>query len=275
MVIIFGITVVANDIIINTLIIFLFVKKLFKLLQNYDQDYHKLTDDVLTHQANHNCNNMNMNDNSKINSNSNINNINSNSNSRNDPEVSGVRISQTSVHSNNNSLLSSNVRNEKDNINKNNYDHVHVQTENTSDIDSINNSNSSSIMNQLNQNKREQKDLINLMSKILLLTIASVIVEQLFTILATFNMCQYAISNKLNNKLVVLSYIFRAMEGLVNCIVLYFTFIFSENEYFIICGPCHHCLRHQCSYLVGKKMVDNFKQNQRVRLQTKTEDNVA
>ena len=50
----------------------------------------------------------------------------------------------------------------------------------------------------------------------------------------------------------ILCFIFRAFEALINCVTLYFTFIFNQSQYIRCCSICHKCLRNRCI-----KMVEN------------------
>lgn len=103
----------------------------------------------------------------------------------------------------------------------------------------------------------ERNDMINLMTKLTLLTIIGILFAPLFTLTALYMDTIRAIdlhaSSFWFNETSILCFIFRAFEALINCVTLYFTFIFNQPQYFRCCSLCHSCLRHHYVKIVEKR----------------------
>ena len=122
--ILLGITVIVNDIIINTTLIVLFFNKLYQMIRDLNQTYQILVNDIVTHSTHTHTHTHNQNQNSNTNNNDDSNNINNINNSNNN-DIGGI----------------ADTAENQDNCNIN-------------DMNSGLSSNST-LMNQLNQNKDE------------------------------------------------------------------------------------------------------------------------
>ena len=120
---------------------------------------------------------------------------------------------------------------------------------------------SSSVKNELIRNKNEQKEIIHVMTKISLLTIICVVFAQGFTILALYTDYNLAFNKNMKDlwfhKHTILCWILRSIEGLTNCIVLYFTFVFNTTMYLKCCGLCHNCFEKCCFKCVVRRNIYN------------------
>ena len=86
------------------------------------------------------------------------------------------------------------------------------------------------------------------MTKVSLLTIIAAIFAQSFNIGAACN--EYRFSTQGYSQIFVIgemmAYTSRAIEGFVNCTVLYLMFTFATSQYQFCCGKCHQCLYNTC-----------------------------
>lgn len=95
----------------------------------------------------------------------------------------------------------------------------------------------------------KQNDIVNLMTRVSILTITAAIFAQCFNIIAGYNGYRYALQDISDSELeiqAIIGYILRNIEGFINCFVLYLMFRFNEKEYFFCCLKCHKCLFRTC-----------------------------
>ena len=86
------------------------------------------------------------------------------------------------------------------------------------------------------------------------------------TVIYTYFHLKMNLSNDINkqnnislwlNKSTVVSYMIRSIIGMIDCFVLYFTFIFSENEYYRRCNLLHQCVRRCFMSYITRKQIRN------------------
>lgn len=205
--IISAITVIINDVVINCLILYLILSRLYQMIHDLDKTYQSLTLKSIFKFAGAS--------NSNINTNNDIN----------------TKVEQNKFNASNLSLLS----------------------------------NKSAINNELNKNEFEQKEIVSLITKLTLLTLISVIFEQLFAITALYFEYNAAINrNKYSQQWFstfgVICYISRAMEGVCNCIVLNLMFVFNQDYYFICCNFFDTKLKNCCVTCIAKQTIRKRRQ---------------
>lgn len=239
-----GITIIVNDILINFILLYTFFNKLYQMIQTLDETYQILINDIVDHK------NLKAN---KDNINNNINNNHSDSeNDANIPNHNKITITSTDDDDRDDKNTSIGTSDMTSNLEADSHSQI---TDANSSLTSNATVSESAMMHQLNRNKNEQNELIDLMSRILLLTIISILVEQVFTIMAAYNVYRLVVNDDTKSYSIDVGYWFREFEAVWNCLVLYFTFIFNENEYYCLCKVFHACLKNACIESIKKKLL--------------------
>ena len=126
-------------------------------------------------------------------------------------------------------------------------------------------SHDTSLLNEINRNQNEQQLIVDLITKMSLLTIICVMFGQLFPITAIYTVDRLSTDPNVSalwfNEHSVLCFTFRAIEALINCTVLYLTFVFSQDKYDSYCYLCHTCLKKCCTYCIVKQNIRLMKKN--------------
>ena len=107
----------------------------------------------------------------------------------------------------------------------------------------------------IEHNRTELSEIIHVMTKISLLTM----IEQFFYILYAIAFAIVIVS-KLQfeydrNQTQINNFAFGLLFSINNCwmcFVLYFTFVFNDNQYIRCCSRCHNCFKNWCIHLVTK-----------------------
>ena len=260
--IISAVVVIFNDISINSIILYLILTKLYKMIYQLDRNYVALTQGG-------NVNNYNKGP--GWGDNYNINGIRNDSthekstskskmNSSNSKSISALLHVTVNINTNLNININSSPTHSHSNIIANGYGTL-ADGSGSDGIKDISQSKShSSLSNELHRNENEQKIILNFMTKLSILTIISVIFAQCFPIAVLITDIDVATHKHLSdtmlyNKLVITCWILRAIEAVINCLVLYFTFIFNEKQYNRYFGLCHECLRSCCQKCIVKRMA--------------------
>ena len=117
------------------------------------------------------------------------------------------------------------------------------------------------VTSEVKRNKHEQNDIVDLMTKISLLTIFCVIFAQFWNVSALYTEYNEAQNNPSSfwySQHVVLCFSFRAMEGVVNSIGLHFTFVFNHDMYMGCCVLCHNCLKNACMKCIVARNINTI-----------------
>ena len=122
------------------------------------------------------------------------------------------------------------------------------------------------IDDQLRRNQTRQMEIVDLMTKITLLTI---IEQLLFFVWTLCGLIQYVLHYQLGYPTQSNLYsIFRGIDPIFEmldicfiCVALYFTFVFNHKQYQFCCARCHKQFRHCCVRCVVKKTLRYRVQN--------------
>ena len=228
-----GVTVIVNDVLINIGLLYLMLSRLYKYILFLQQNYRNMdkqrneAQEIITILSNNTSNNNN-------------NNNSTNSNINEDYESADLKSNvNTLEHDNTNLTFSDSQSNNSNTIN--------------SQLKKIN--------QKMDQNSKEQKDALNLITKLSIITIFCVIASQMFNIATLYTVYEFAITKHSTfwmDKHVITDQILCEIQAIVNCLVLYFMFIFSENAYFKIpcCGLLHECLKQCVTNWVVRRLVN-------------------
>ena len=113
----------------------------------------------------------------------------------------------------------------------------------------------------LNRTQNEQEEIVDLMTKISLLTILCVIFAQFWNVAALYtdyNLAERNISDLWYSEHVILCVSFRSIEAVANGIGLHFTFFFNNSIYLKCCGNCHDCLKNACIKCIVQKNLEKI-----------------
>ena len=128
-------------------------------------------------------------------------------------------------------------------------------------LSTVSNEDNETIKLELRRNANQQKEFVVLMTRLSILTMAAIVFEQGYTICSAYELYQIKIlKNDNTESLVILSYMSRSIEAVFNCVALYFSFIFNQNEYLQWCFCCHNCLNNLCKTCIAKKIIRNVEQ---------------
>ena len=108
----------------------------------------------------------------------------------------------------------------------------------------------------LNDIRIEQNDMLELISKLSVLTVFCVVFSQLFNIavlLENIMLVHNRGSDDFFTRLTLIEYIFRGIEAIACCIVLHFTYVDNQEQYEKYCKLCHHCARDYCVWCTFEK----------------------
>ena len=108
----------------------------------------------------------------------------------------------------------------------------------------------------LNDIRIEQNDMLELISKLTVLTIFCVVFSQLFNIallVENLMLVQNRGNDDFFTRLTLIEYIFRGIDAIVCCIVLHFTYVENEEQYEKCCKSCHDCARDCCVWCTFEK----------------------
>lgn len=122
---------------------------------------------------------------------------------------------------------------------------------------------------EMERNRKEQMEIMTLITKLSLLTIISVFFAQFWNIAEVYTDYKVALHDSNVSLLTwtqfsLICFIFRAVEALINCIVLYLAFVFNENEYIVCCACCHQCLNTLCTKCVATMSIKHTMVHDRV-----------
>ena len=114
----------------------------------------------------------------------------------------------------------------------------------------------SDIKDRIHQNSQQQKEVVNIIAKISLLTIVSEIFINGFLSLRIHLSFHY--HEDINSVVFILTVNIIVIIGLcLNCFTLYATFEFNHNHYIKCCGLCHRGLKNCCVVCVARQSFRN------------------
>ena len=115
---------------------------------------------------------------------------------------------------------------------------------------------------EISKNQSEQHDIVNLMTKISWLTIVSIVLGQGFNLTLMIADMENVLTYKhLWEKYASVAVLFRCIEAMTNCVVLYFTFVFNTSQYTRCCNLCHQCLKNCCIGYIVRRNIRNMNAN--------------
>ena len=127
--------------------------------------------------------------------------------------------------------------------------------------------NSMAIQSDSNSNRNGymsvQTEIVNLMTKLSLITIVSVIFSQfwnfgiLYLSIIQIENTNHQYSSMYFNILLISLYMFRAIAAITDCLVIYFTYQFNQKTYFACCSLCHNHLRYHCIKCIIQRNLNN------------------
>lgn len=109
----------------------------------------------------------------------------------------------------------------------------------------------------MEQNQTTQVEVVDMMTKISLLTIVTEIMWHSYGALLIYQNTKYYGLRETDYSHILNICINLVLSMLVccDCFVLYFTFVFNQSQYFRCCGPCHKCLKSCVKWIVVKKNI--------------------
>lgn len=111
---------------------------------------------------------------------------------------------------------------------------------------------------EIDRNKIEQKEIVNWMAKYVVLTIVSQLFQQIWYLVMIARYFGFINNNLSDGTLILLDYICGCLSLTVNCVVMYFTFIFNEKQYYkcCCCRNCHKCIQLICIHCIKKNNIE-------------------
>lgn len=142
-----------------------------------------------------------------------------------------------------------------------------------------------SVQSDLRNTRTKQQDIMDLLTKLAVLAIVSVIFAQFYSIVVMYlNIIQAQngdYSEMYFNYCIMIVYSFRAVEAVCDCVVLLLTYKHNENYYYAMCDTFHQCLKNYCIKCIAGKnaqmrmknnAINNFIPNHRQTIGTATID---
>ena len=203
-----GVIVITNDILINSVLLYIILHKLYQVLSHLDVMYVDLMQQhILVIEQ-------------------------TEQNEQNEQNNQNKENQQNNSHDMNNIAIDNNINN----------NHRNRTMDSCSDENNILND-----LNRNKYNQNEIVDLMAKMSLLTIFSTFFAQFFNLAVLHSEYYVLTHNnITNQWYNNHAILRYSLRSVEGFTNCLILYFTFPFNQTQYFQCCSIFHTCLRNCC-----------------------------